>query len=440
MKKHLDTQRPSRRLRSLLGPALALCMGLSAETLISNSAMADEASGKLVMLNWWGGSDLDVILALEKAFTAHNPKVTFENVALTGQGDMRGAIRTALLGGQKADLMIDAWPAFRDELAKAGLLRDLTPLWTSGKFAESYSDAFKVLGTSKDGKLYGITFDYGDRSGMYYRPDTLAKVGVPVPKTWDDVMASIPKFKAANVVPVALPAQYWAHAEWFETLLLRTAGVDFETKLALHQVPWTSPEVKAALKKFAELIKAGGIGDANVALATDADPAADRVLKEGSYGYELIGMWINSRAKSVLKLKEGTDYGLLQFPALGMGFDDTSMVNTDDWHELASGENKPAADAFLVWYASQEAANIVAGSGKAPASNKVDTTLFGPVQQTAIAAVSKSKLQFVLGDLLPGDLVDEYRVQLQKFIKDPSDANIDAVTTAIEAKAKSAYK
>ena len=57
------------------------------------------------------------------------------------------------------------------------------------------------------------------------------------------------------------------------------------------------------------------------------------------------------------------------------------------------------------------------------------------MQQVATAAVANSKVQFVLGDLLPGDLVDEYRVQLQKFLQDPSDANIDAVLAAIEAKA-----
>ena len=57
----------------------------------------------------------------------------------------------------------------------------------------------------------------------------------------------------------------------------------------------------------------------------------------------------------------------------------------------------------------------------------------------AVDAVMKSKPQFVLGDLLPGDLVDEYRVQLQKFLQDPSDANIDAVTAAIEAKAAESY-
>ncbi len=81
----------------------------------------------------------------------------------------------------------------------------------------------------------------------------------------------------------------------------------------------------------------------------------------------------------------------------------------------------------------------MAGYGYASPSNNVDTSLLGPVQQVATAAVANSKVQFVLGDLLPGDLVDEYRVQLQKFLQDPSDAKIDAVTAAIEAKAADAY-
>ena len=79
------------------------------------------------------------------------------------------------------------------------------------------------------------------------------------------------------------------------------------------------------------------------------------------------------------------------------------------------------------------------GYGFASPSSEADTSLLGPVQQIATGAVGSSKVQFVLGDLLPGDLVDEYRVQLQKFLQDPSDATIDAVTAAIEAKAAEAY-
>ena len=61
------------------------------------------------------------------------------------------------------------------------------------------------------------------------------------------------------------------------------------------------------------------------------------------------------------------------------------------------------------------------------------------MQKQAVDSVASAKVQFVMGDLLPGDLVDEYRVQLQKFLQDPSDANIDAIATALEAKAATSY-
>jgi hypothetical protein len=101
---------------------------------------------------------------------------------------------------------------------------------------------------------------------------------------------------------------------------------------------------------------------------------------------------------------------------------------------LTSGSNPAAADAFLAWITTADAANIIAKHGLASPSNKVDKSLYGPVMQASADAVASSKIQFVMGDLLPGDLVDEYRVQLQKFLQDPSEATIDAVTKALEAK------
>ncbi|MDB5561382.1 MAG: putative exported binding protein transporter component [Hyphomicrobiales bacterium] len=412
---------------------------LAALAAMTPAAFADEPSGQLVLLNYASGADLDVIKDLEAGFIKAYPKVTFNDVNLTGGSDMRGAIRTALLGGQKADLFINTWPAFRKELADAGMLRKLDQQWTDLKLGDELSDSWKALG-STDGVLYGITFTFGDRSGIFYRTDSLKKAGIASPPaTWDDFIASFAKLNAAKITPIAIPAKVWAHAEWFETLLLRTGGGDAVAKLAAHQIQWTDPAVKAALKKYAELLRANCCGDVNAMLATEWDNAADNVLKAGTAGYEMIGMWTNNRAKSDYGLTEGTDYSLFQFPSLGAGHDDTSMVDSKEFSELTSGANPTAADAFLKWVNSAEGANIIAKSGLASPSNKVDPSLYGAVQKIAVNAVSKSKVQFVMGDLLPGDLVDEYRVQLQKFLQDPSDANIDAVTAAIEAKAASAY-
>ena len=412
-----------------------LAFASAALMLSAGLGRADDVSGELVLLDWASGSEQDMIRALEDGFTKAYPNVTFKEVNLTTQGDQRGAIRAALQSGEKADLFVNTWPAFRKELADAGMLRDLGPLWDSAKLGDNLSDSWKALG-STDGKLYGVTYTFGDRSAMFYKTETMKKAGIDKqPTTWDEFVANFEKLKAAGVTPIAVGAKVWSHTEWFESTYEHLNGIEKAADLAAHKIPWTDDSVKNTLRKWAELLKAGCCGDANSMLAMDWDNASDALFKQGTYGYQMIGMWNNDRARSVDGLKEGVDYSILQFPAMGAGHDDVSSVNSKEFSGLTSGSNPAAADAFLAWTTTADAANIIAKHGLASPSNKVDKSLYGPVMQASANAVGSSKVQFVMGDLLPGDLVDEYRVQLQKFLQDPSDATIDAVTKALEAKA-----
>ncbi|MCV9945066.1 ABC transporter substrate-binding protein [Rhizobium sp. BT-175] len=424
------------RRRTLLAGA-----GSAALMALAGSANAqDTVSGELVALNWLGGSELDMMHQIQNAFTAKYPKVTIREVAITGQGDMRGGIRTALMGGEVVDVLYNTWPAFRKELLDAGMLRPIDDQWKSFGWDRLISQSWKELGAIA-GKTYGLTYTFGNRSGIWYKKEHLAKAGITEPpRSWDEFVASFAKLtKAGFAAPVAIPGKYWAHAEWFETLLLRTAGVETAAKLGAHEIPWTDPAVKTALTKYAEMLTAGCCGAPNTMLANDWDGEADQIFQANAKNYLLIGMWMNNRAKNDYKLTEGKDYGLFQFPALGMGHDDTSSVDTKELLVTANGPNPKAADAFLDFWTSAEASNILAKNGYASPSSNTDTSLYGETQKVATSAVASSKLQFVLGDLLPGDLVDEYRVQLQKFLQDPSTANIDTVLAAIETKAQGSY-
>lgn len=411
-----------------------LALALAAAALPAGMAAAQ--SGELVILQWQGGVEADLWKKLEAAFVASHPDVTIRELVVTGQGDMRGSMRTALLGGETVDIVINTWPAFRAELIDAGLLRPVDEQWKAMGWDGKLSQSWRDLG-SNDGQTYGVTYTYGDRSGIWYKPAHMAKAGIEAPKTWDDFIASFDKLKAAGYpTPIAIGAKYWSHTEWFESILLRTAGVETAAKLAAHEIPWTDPAVKTALKKYAEMLNAGCCGPAEAMLASDWDGAADQMFKADTSNYTLIGMWVNARARNDYGLTEGADYSLLQFPSMGMGNDDTSSVDAKELVVTSNGANPEAADAFLDFVLSAEAAKILHDFGYASPSSAADNTLLGPVQEIATGAVGGSKVQFVLGDLLPGDLVDEYRVQLQKFLQDPSDATIDAVTEAIEAKAK----
>jgi multiple sugar transport system substrate-binding protein len=395
--------------------------------------------GDLVFLHWTRGGEHRMFRELEAMFAKQNPGIKIREVEAPLTGDPRTGIRTAMESGTQADIMINAWPAFRIELAKAGKLHPLDKAWDKQKWSNNLSNKWRSF-ASVDGVTYGLNYTYGDRSGMFYFKNTLQKAGVPAPKTWEQFLASFAKLRAIGITPVAMPAKVWAHGEWFESMLLRTAGVEAASKLAAHKIAWTDPVVKRALRKYAEMLKAGCCDAPAQMLADDSDQSQDKVLKSRTHGYLLSGMWVNEGAQHEYQLREGVDFGLLQFPSMGLGFDDTSSIDTRELVVLRAGGNSAAAEAFQGWMAGPEAAAVLARNGVASSSSKVQASLYGPVVASSIKAVSASKIQFVLGDLLPGDLVDEYRLQLQRFLQDPSDENIDKVLAAIEAKATQFYK
>ena len=47
----------------------------------------------------------------------------------------------------------------------------------------------------------------------------------PFSATWDEFVAGFKPLQENGITPIAIPAKVWAHAEWFESLLIRTAGV-----------------------------------------------------------------------------------------------------------------------------------------------------------------------------------------------------------------------
>ena len=158
-----------------------LAFGLLLAASPTSPLLAEDLSGELVILQWQGGVEAELWKKLEDAFVAKHPGVTVRELVVTGQGDMRGAMRTALLGGEIVDLIINTWPAFRAELLSAGLLRPLDEQWDAMKWGDRLGQSWRDLG-SIDGATYGITYTYGDRSGVWYKPATWRRPALPFPR------------------------------------------------------------------------------------------------------------------------------------------------------------------------------------------------------------------------------------------------------------------
>ena len=205
----LDTSRLGLRRRAVLAG-----VGIAALLAMAPAARAQDVSGELVIMQWQGGVEAELWQKLEGAFVAKNPGVTVKELVMTGQGDMRGPMRTALMGGEVVDLIINTWPAFRAELNDAGILRPIDDQWTANDWDSKLNASWKSLGQI-GGVTYGLTYTYGDRSGVWYKTSHMEKAGIAAPpKTWEEFIASFDKLKAAGyATPVAIGAKYWSHTE-----------------------------------------------------------------------------------------------------------------------------------------------------------------------------------------------------------------------------------
>ncbi|MEO6015458.1 MAG: extracellular solute-binding protein [Devosia sp.] len=418
--------------RHLFGAA-ALALLLS-----TSLATAQEVTGEIKLLTWFGGDELATLHAAEEAFVAKNPGVKFTEVIPTAAGHPAGGLRTVLLGGEPIDLIVNTWPWFRKELADSGLIVPIDDAWAAHNWDQYLNASWKTLGQT-DGVTYGVQYNFGNRSGWFYLNSSLEKAGVTPPKTWDDFTASIPKFKGAGIIPMSLAAKDIGHSEIFATLLVRVGGVEAAQKLAAHEIAWTDPVVKDTMLKFKEMFDLGAFPDSATALGTAWDNAADTTLKQGTTGYLQMFGYAAVYAQQQFGVAPGKNFNITQFPAMGLGHDDTSVVEAKEMLIGASGQNKTAAEAFLDFLLGAEASNIYAKAGFGVPSSAVDTSLFGDVVKQASDVVKTAKLQFVLADTLPGELSDEFNVQLQKFVQTPDEATIDVVLAAIEAKAKDLY-
>jgi multiple sugar transport system substrate-binding protein len=402
--------------------------------------VAQAAEQELVIFNWLGGSERDLIVKLEEGFEAKHPEIDVKDInPAAGGDDARGGIRTALLAGEQFDLLINTWPSLEKEMVDNGLLRPLDGAWDQYDWSASLNDSWRRL-SQHDGKTYGAYFIAGNRSGLWHRTDTMADAGVDtVPTEWDGFLASFENLKEAGDLPVFIGARSWAQTEWFENALLKTAGTEFAGKLARHDVSWTDDAVKATFRNLRAMLEANCCANAETMLSTHWTDAADAVLKDGKAGYMLIGTWVNSRASNDYALTPGADYDFVQFPTIAPAHADTMSVDGKNLVVMDNAQNPEAAELFIDYVLSAEGSAIIADYGQATPSLNADLSGYDPVVAKYAGLLQSSDVFFVLDDLLPAELSGEFRVGLQKFLKDPSDATIDAVTATLEAKAKEVY-
>jgi multiple sugar transport system substrate-binding protein len=162
---------------------LAAC-GSTSNTQAAASSLGSTTSGNIT---WWASpiGQVGIRAALINAFEQKYPKIHVNLVsAPTNTDTNRSQLVTEISGGSSTPdvFMGDViWPAQFGAHGLAVPLSKYLPSTYWKKFAPGL-----VSGASYKGQVYGSPL-FEDQGFLYYRKDLLAKAGLPVPKTWQQL-------------------------------------------------------------------------------------------------------------------------------------------------------------------------------------------------------------------------------------------------------------
>ena len=140
------------------------------------------------------------------------------------------------------------------EIIDNGFAADLTPYYAKYGWDKSLVPAGVTLATF-NGKKYFVPTEVG-ASVVWYRKDLYEKLGLSVPKTWDELMANAAKAKAAGMAGFMLANQKkWPSQFMWSAMLVNKHGLDTYEGLIGNKIAWTDPravDITAMMKKLAD--------------------------------------------------------------------------------------------------------------------------------------------------------------------------------------------
>ena len=182
-----------------------------------------------------------------------------------------------------------------------------------------------------NGTLYGVPAS-GDMWVLYVNKALFQKAGVDMPKSWEDIVASVPKFKAQNITPLVTDGlEGWPLSIMYDGIAQKING-DFNRNYDAidrkNGVKFTDPDFVQAARYMQDLVKAGVF---NTNLTTsDYGDAQNQFVQERAAMY-MMGSW---------------EMGM----ATNTGFPQSFRNNLDVIKFPVIQGGKGGADDHLVWF------------------------------------------------------------------------------------------
>jgi alpha-glucoside transport system substrate-binding protein len=246
-------------------------------------------------------------------------------------------LRARLEGGIPLDLAMLAQPAVLRSYGEAGLLTPINDILDIDKLTAEHA-ATVPLYTSGD-NVWGIPYKVDIKSTVWYPIKAFEAAGYAVPTTWDELLALSQKIvDDGNGSPWCIGMEAgadtgWQATDWVEDIVLRTAGIDAYNKWITHELPFNSPEIKAAFDEAGKIFFGEGYvlgGTTGIVSTPQTEPMDPMFPPDGNWDGFTPGCWMQKQAtwygpdffpdqrttKEPSQYVLGEDIGLFYFPAV----------------------------------------------------------------------------------------------------------------------------
>ena len=209
-------------------------------------------------------------------------------------------------------------PALTDQLYRSGKIADLeAKLKDLGVYDRLEPATVSTIKALYDGKLEVLPYEY-NIEGIFYNKEIFAEHGLTAPKTWDELVSTAGKLKAAGIQPFAASGeQGWPLTRLISGYLFRDLGPDALKAVADGKAKLTDPEYVEAARQVADLGGKGYFGEGVGSI--DYDTAFNQFLT-GKAGMFYMGTWALTNIADPEQDKVGAEnIGFLPFPEVRGG-------------------------------------------------------------------------------------------------------------------------
>ena len=281
--------------------------------LLAAGLMATSAANatELEVTHWWtSGGEAAAVAEFAKAFDASGDKWIDGAIAGSG-GTARPIMISRITGGDPMGATQFNHGKQALELVEAGLMLDLTDVaeannWKEIIFPKSLLDACTV-----DGRIYCAPVNIHSPEWLWISNKVYEDIGIPVPKNWNEFVASAPQVEAAGKIPLALGNQPWQSNLAFGAITTAVAGLDIWKAVNVQKDMGVAagPEMAAVFEAAASARKL-----AAKSTVQDWNQATNLVITDQAAG-QIMGDWAQGEFR-VAQQVAGKDYTCL--PGLGL--------------------------------------------------------------------------------------------------------------------------